>query len=131
MKYLLDTCTCIDLFKGSRKVYEKIKSIGRSNIFISEITVAELYFGAFKSNNLKHFNEVEQCMRFFEVIPITSSIKTYAKTRAQLEASGFRIDDLDLFIASTALENDMKVVTSNTKHFFRVPGIKLEDWREE
>jgi predicted nucleic acid-binding protein len=31
-------------------------------------------------------------------------------------------------IASIALSNGLTVVSANTKHFFRVPGLKTENW---
>lgn len=49
MNYLLDTNICIYFLKGRYGLAEKINSIGFENIFISEITVAELKFGAEKS----------------------------------------------------------------------------------
>lgn len=55
-------------------------------------------------------------------------IDCYARLRAQLELSGIRIDDIDLLIASTAIFYDLTIVTHNTKHFIRIPGLKIEDW---
>ena len=48
-RYILDTCTCIAMLKGNEDVQAKIKAVGFSNCFVSEITIAELYFGAEKS----------------------------------------------------------------------------------
>jgi len=33
-------------------------------------------------------------------------------------------------IAGTALEHDLILVTRNTKHFQRIPGLRLENWFE-
>ena len=38
---------------------------------------------------------------------------------------------MDLFIAATALEHDYTLVTHNTRHFSRIPGLKLEDWIQD
>ena len=38
------------------------------------------------------------------------------------------ISDLDLFIACTAIENDLIMVTENQSEFERIFGIKLENW---
>lgn len=48
-KYLLDTCVCIALIKGVPSVIDHIRKVGANKCRISEITLAELYFGAFKS----------------------------------------------------------------------------------
>ena len=48
-KYLLDTCVCISMFRNEGRVRETLREIGIKNCFISEITVAELYFGLAKA----------------------------------------------------------------------------------
>lgn len=49
MKYLLDTNICIYFVKGRFNLVEKFEQIGFENLYISEITLAELKFGAEKS----------------------------------------------------------------------------------
>lgn len=98
--YILDTCTCI----------------------------AELYFGAEKSGNPKHFQDVKDIQNLFKVVPISSSLLQYAKVRWSLERIGMKIDTMVLLIGSTALCNNMVLVTGNTKHFERFEGLKLENW---
>lgn len=45
-KYLLDTNICIFLLRGKYDVDKKIDQVGLENCCISEITVAELKYGA-------------------------------------------------------------------------------------
>jgi predicted nucleic acid-binding protein len=33
-----------------------------------------------------------------------------------------------MFIAATALEEYLILVTGNVKHFERIPGLKIENW---
>lgn len=35
-----------------------------------------------------------------------------------------------MFIAATALEEDLIIVTGNTDHFSRIEGLKIESWME-
>lgn len=51
MKYLLDTNICIHFFRGKFSMLEKIKAAKLENCAISEITLAELAFGAENSSN--------------------------------------------------------------------------------
>ena len=49
--YLLDTNICIYFLKGLYNLDEKIEKAQTKNCFISEITIAELKFGAANSEN--------------------------------------------------------------------------------
>jgi len=53
MIYLLDTNICIHFFRGSFNLFTKIEQIKLKNCAISEITLAELVFGAENSPNPK------------------------------------------------------------------------------
>jgi predicted nucleic acid-binding protein len=51
--YLLDTNIVIYYFKGFFDLDSKLKEAGLSNCFISEVTLAELTFGAAKSSKIQ------------------------------------------------------------------------------
>ena len=127
--YLLDTCICVALLKKSQSVIQRLREVGTHNCKISDITLAELYFGAFKSGKEKHFNDVSEISKLFEKYPI-QYIRKYGEIRWELEKQGLRIGDMDMFIAATALEEDLILVTGNVKHFERIPGLKVENWVE-
>jgi tRNA(fMet)-specific endonuclease VapC len=60
MRYLLDTNICVFFLRGKLNLDEIIKEKGRENCFISEITVAELRYGAENSGNpLKSHKSVD------------------------------------------------------------------------
>lgn len=106
-----------------------MEAVGIENCFISEITLAELKYGAlFSQKPKKHSEEIEKLLEFIRVIPITSSIDLYAQEKARLRRAGMLIDDFDLMIGCTAISNDLTLVTNNTRHFNRLQGLKLEDW---
>jgi len=44
-KYLLDTNICVFFLRGKKSIVEQILNKGIDNCFISEITVAELFYG--------------------------------------------------------------------------------------
>ena len=106
----------------------KIKEVGQENCFVSEMTLAELSYGAWKSQNLKHFRDLEDVRRAFEVFPIYPAIDEYGKTKASLEQKGQRIDEIDLFIGAVALHNHCVMVTHNVKHFERISQLEVENW---
>lgn len=51
MNYLLDTNICIHFFRGKFNLLSKFEDVGVENCAISEITLAELVYGAEKSQN--------------------------------------------------------------------------------
>lgn len=129
-KYLLDTCTCISMFRNEGRVRETLSRVGIKNCFISEITIAELYFGLAKAENQKRkLDDIREVQRLFRVIPVYSSFKEYGEIRYFLEHSGQRVDQFDLLIGATALHYNLTLVTSNLKHFERMEGLEIENWK--
>jgi len=127
--YLLDTNTCIFFLKGLYELDVKIKLAGIENCFISEISVAELKFGAEKSQRSKENRSViSTFIEQINVLPIYGSLDVYASEKARLQKEGKIIDDFDLLIGSTAIANGLTLVTNNTKHFKRMREITIEDW---
>ena len=106
---------------------EHIRKVGADECKISDITLAEMYFGAFKSGREKHFEDVREIEETFESYPI-EHLRKYGELRWMLEKSGQKIGDMDMFIAATALEEDLILVTGNTDHFERIPGLRIENW---
>ncbi len=110
----------------------KFRSIGLHRCFISEITVAELKFGAEKSQKIQHNRKVTSTfIEQMNVLPIYSGLDIYAKEKARLQKLGSPVDDFDLLIGSTAISNKLILVTNNTRHFERMKGIDLENWSEK
>ena len=53
----------------------------------------------------------------------------YARfSKAELRAQGQLIEDNDLYIASIALRHDLILLTGNTRHYERLPGLRIESW---
>lgn len=128
-QYLLDTNVCIYYIKGLYELDRKIEAVGLPNCFISEITVAELKFGAANSKTphlLKPI--VEAFIPKFAVIPIFDALDIFAEEKARLRRQGFALDDFDILIGATAVVNQMTMVTNNIKHLSRLANIVIQDW---
>lgn len=127
--YLLDTSTCVAIFRGNREVADRMEKVGKDKCFISQIVVAELLFGAYKSNRVEE--NLKQTYAFIEemnVLPFEDCLDTFAKERVLLWNTGKPIEDFDLLIGCAAKAADLTVVTHNVKHFSHIEGIKIEDW---
>ncbi len=131
MKYLLDSNVLISLFKNKFGIRDSILRVGRGNCAVSELSIGELLVGAYKGMNPKQIQEVDMAKSLFSIIPVTYGIiDLYARNRAILESQGKKIDQIDLLIGSTAVYHNLTIVTHNTKHFERIPNIKIEDWEK-
>lgn len=110
-------------------VDEHIEKVGWEHCCISEVTVAELLFGAERSNNVeRNLQLVTDFCQDIKVIPLSSALCCYAWSKAALYSQGTPIEDLDLFIGCTAVANQMIMVTENKKHLERIPNIEIENW---
>jgi tRNA(fMet)-specific endonuclease VapC len=92
-----------------------------------------MLFGARRSQQIvKNLATVKRIAELFPVIDVTASImETFAELKTSFYKSGTPLDDMDLIIASTALFNNMIVVTNNDEHFSRIPGLQTENWTKD
>lgn len=128
-KYLLDSNICIYMLRGKKGMYEHIKRVGWDNCYISEMTIAELLYGAECSNAVEeNKQEVLSFCADMKVIPVGIALTEYAHQKAKLRRKGIMIDDLDLFIGCTAITSNCIMVTENIKHLNRIEGIQIENW---
>jgi tRNA(fMet)-specific endonuclease VapC len=130
-QYLLDTDVCIELIKHNERVLDKVESVGVDHCFVTEITIAELFYGAAKSEHPEHFNDVDYILKSFDLMPLLPSLRLYGENKTILENLGQMIGEFDLLIGSCAVFNDLVMVTSNLKHFDHIPNIVLEDWAQK
>ena len=131
MKYLLDTNICVHFLRGNFELINKFREIGIESCAISEITYAELVFGAENSSNPeKNLELIEALTSQLIILPIFNAIHLYAKEKARLRSKGKMISDFDLLIGCTAIEKGMMMVTENQKEFERIMNIKIENWVE-
>ncbi|MBU3855416.1 MAG: type II toxin-antitoxin system VapC family toxin [Candidatus Phocaeicola excrementipullorum] len=133
-QYLLDTNVCVFLLRGQYAIDKKLDNVGLENCHISEITEAELKYGAELGRRkglrqrMEHLNEF---LASINILPISDAIDLYASEKARLRLAGTPADDdFDLLIGCTAIVNDMVMVTENLKHFKNYAGIRLENWIE-
>lgn len=128
-KYLLDTNICAYFLNGKFNLENKIDDVGFENCVVSEITIAELKYGVEKSTHKeKNKKTLEIFQSKFDVIPIFPALDIYAKENARLKIKVKILDDFDLLIGSTAIFNNLTLVTKNISDFDRLEDINIEDW---
>lgn len=128
--FLLDTDIIIYALKGHSAVTENLRAHLHDPMYLSTITMMELYYGAFKSQdvdaNLAKLSTLENSFPLLAPGPETAA--SFGKLKAKLESQGIRLADLDMIIAVTAIAHNLTLVSNNQKHFARIPGLKLSNW---
>ena len=128
-KYIIDTNTWIEYFKHRNGVPERMNKESLDNLCVSEVTIAELLYGAVHSKNVdRHLREVHELQRDITVVPISDVLKDYAEIRHSLTSKRLIVEDFDILIGATARHYGLIAVTDNLKHFMPMPGVEVENW---
>ncbi len=131
VKYLLDTNICVFVIRGkSPLVLQRFLQCLPDELGISTVTLAELRYGADKSNDpIKNHAALNDFLAPIQILAFDEECADYyGKVRSDLERRGVPIGALDTMIASQSLRLHLPLVTNNTGEFSRVPGLIVEDW---
>lgn len=99
------------------------------DIYASVVSIGELYFGACKSNlRSRNAAAIQRLLGYAELVRLDLPVaELYGDLKQQLRAAGKPIPDNDLWIAATAIEHHLVLVTRD-KHFELIPGLAVETW---
>jgi tRNA(fMet)-specific endonuclease VapC len=129
--HLLDTNAVIALLgRKSEPLAERIMESDEGSIGLSTIVAYELYFGAYKSAKVSfNLETLRLVMADFPLIGFErEDAQLSGEIRADLAAKGTPIGPYDVLIAGQARARDLILVTNNVAEFFRVDGLRVEDW---
>ena len=93
---------------------------------------AELLEGAYLTNNVpKNLRYIEDFLAKFEILSFQlPDANLFSQIHAQLLKSGNPVGDMDVLIASIVLNQGETLITRNTKHFSKIPLLKIKDWSQ-
>lgn len=131
MRYLFDTDHIVALLRNDASVRSRIASLlDDVELSTSVITAAELFYGAHGARDSAR--RAEEARRFLADVDVLGldleGAEIYGRLKAQLRAEGQLIADNDLYIASIALRHGLVLLTGNTRHYERLPGLRIENW---
>jgi predicted nucleic acid-binding protein len=128
----VDTSFLIDLLRETGRGDEGpathfIEQRGDEPLAASVFVLCELLAGAATARAPVHERErVERVCSGLDVLyPQEGFATIYAEVLGYLRRRGEGIDTMDLLIASAARQADATLVTRNTRHFERVPGLEV------
>ena len=107
---------------------DKVKQIDSEEIFITTISLCELYKGAYAYHDSdRKISDVDEFIENFEVLGLDEkSSKEFGKIYLKLKKEGKLINDFDIIIAAIIKSNDLILVTRDND--FNDLGIKVEGW---
>lgn len=129
---VLDTDILIDFLRGRKSAVGLIKELRESlALATTSINLFELSWGASKLSKDK-FRSVLNLASKLRVLNLTGheAIKA-GEEMAYLETLGSSINIRDLMIGIIARENNYKLVTGNIKHFKRIRGLEVIEYKKE
>ncbi len=127
---ILDSDHCIAILRG--KLDLRTKTSPDEGLATTTISVGELTHGAHRSQRIaENLARLDVLLAALTVLPFDeSAARRFGSIKAGLENTGIPLHDLDLQIASIAIEHKLPLLTHNQKHFSRIENLILEDWIE-
>lgn len=119
---LCDTNIFIDIYRGNETIIEIIKEIGQQNVAISDVSCAELLYGA---RNKKELQAIRNDIDSLIVLPIDSNISKFAVDLVEKYSISHKLSLPDSIIGATAILYDIPLYTLNTKDFKFLQKINL------
>lgn len=116
------------MIENVRKLIFNLLATG-NEVKIPRIVFYELERGLLASNaskKLKTFLDFSYALGVVEMTEHTFSLA--ARIYASLKQQGQLIEDDDIFIGASALENSATLITDNARHFNRIENMQIEVW---
>jgi tRNA(fMet)-specific endonuclease VapC len=127
----LDTTFIIDLLHRNQAAERKLKNLANGKEgapSITVITLAELFYGAYKAQNQKIEKEkITQIITGIQILDMDEdAAEKFGELMSALDKAGQKVADRDVMIAAIALANEeLTIVTRNKKDFDRIPNVKV------
>ena len=127
LTHLLDTSWIIRHLRGTRTYTQMLHRLGAQNLAVSIVSVAELYEGVYRAADPEAAGQaVHTFLSDKTVLPITQDIcRLFGRHRSELRRQNQLIGDMDLLIAATCLHHGLTLLTTNPRHFQRIPELTV------
>jgi tRNA(fMet)-specific endonuclease VapC len=125
---ILDSDHCVTLLWGYLRLQDWVSP--PEELAMTSVSVGELAHGAYKSAQpAKNLARLDVLLATVTILPFDQgAARRFGLLKTSLEQAGMRLSDLDLKIASIALEYNAPLLTHNQQHFARIAGLVIEDW---
>ncbi len=124
----LDTDVIVHFLRNNQEAVDLIRKVieTKEKIKTTSINEFELWKGVYNFYNEKREKTLNQFLSGVYNLNLDSkSSQKAAEIFESLKSQGETVDALDVMIASIAITNNEPLLTLNTKHFERIPELKL------
>jgi len=121
-KLLCDTNILIEVYRYNQAVINALKQIGQRNIAVSDVTCAELLYGARSRAELQI---LRSDLDTLTVLPILPEISKKAVMLIEQNCLSHKLALPDALIAATAIYHQLDLYTLNIKDFVFISDITL------
>jgi predicted nucleic acid-binding protein len=124
---LLDTNVVSFLLKEDSRAESYAPHLENRGLAVSFMTVAELFqWAAMRNWGAHRTSQLEASLRNFTVLPFDIEVcRLWGEIRAKCGAAGRPISPQDAWIAATALQHQLPLVTHNPADFETIEELKL------
>lgn len=119
---LCDTNIFIEVYRSNAVIRSELEKIGYDNIVISDVTRAELFYGAINKVELK---KIRKDLDNLINLSIHPDISEMAVSLVEHYCLSHKMDFEDAMIAATAIYYDIELFTLNLKDFIFIPHLKM------
>ena len=125
MRFLLDTNFIIGFLREDKNYISKFEEIKSNNLYISPLTVTEIYAGC-RENEIK---ETENLLQKVLTIPLSKLVSREAgKMIYYYSKRGKKIYIADAIIGATAKIHHLVLITQNVKDFPMLYPSQIEEF---
>jgi tRNA(fMet)-specific endonuclease VapC len=108
----------------------KLQALGDTKVFMPLFVLCELRAGLTQARNQStELAKLEALVEFIPVVyPNASFAMVYSQIEAQLRKRGRLIPLMDMLIATIVKCEGVPLLTRDTEHFLRIPGVVVEEY---
>jgi tRNA(fMet)-specific endonuclease VapC len=125
--FLTDTDWIIHYLRGQSDIVAKLSSYLTEGIFVSIISLAELYEGVYHSADpagseagIKNFLTQAVVLGIDEAVT-----RIFGRERGRLRRLHRTVGDMDLLIGATAIRHDLTLLTNNRRDFELLEKLRI------
>ena len=132
---MMDTCFLVDIMRrvpglNGRAARAKLERLHRVKLLLPVFSLCELRAGISASADPdRELERLERITEFMEVVyPSSGFAVIYGEAAAHLKRCGTPVPLMDLLIGVLAKSESVPILTRNTEHFSRIPGLVVEGY---